>query len=468
MRTPCVVALIVMASTASSTWAQTQSGVNDWSVFLALRHTEELDRIRNDIPVPDRKSDGADVGISFATRTPRSSVGVSGRIGANAYEDDRFQTQVTYGVGFSWNYRASSRSNMRLSQTFNKNLRLETLANLGLVPNDFATTGANTTWSFQQQSGPSTSWSAGLGYQFIELKNLTPIRGSQIVLDEQPFGDEISIPLIDATAPTELELPDGEQEILRILATEGLANRSTRSQNAYATFGLNHSIGRHTTVGFSANGGYRTIDSSFAQDGPAGSVQLFIQRAFTIANAVSASYTVQRSFVIDPNTTIQTLFGGWTYAPEDSSVSATLFGGVSRYNAEGNPSTMQPVANAALAGNLTKSTTANISYRRQFSMPLGFGRSLLIDYANAGITQSFGTRVDASATIGASFGTDPLDEDSQFDTRRAGGSVTARIVGGLRFGTSYYYVENEQRTSVSGFDETYRNWSVYLTFAANF
>ncbi len=247
-----------------------------------------------------------------------------------------------------------------------------------------------------------------------------------------------------------------------------MADRRARSQNAYASFGLNHSTGRYTTLGFSINGGYRSIDSTFAQDGPAGSVQLFIQRALGLASAVSAGYTFQRSFVIDPNTTIQTLFGGWTYSPEDSSVSATLFGGASRYDAEGGPSATQPVANASLAGNLTQSTTASISYRRQFSMPLGFGRSLLIDYANAGITQSFGTRVDASATIGASYGTDPLDEDSQFDTRRAGGELTARIIGGLRFGTSYYHVENEQRRSGGAFDETLNNWSIYLTYSADF
>ncbi len=203
-RAPYLVALILMTTSASSTLAQTQSGGNNWSVFLTLRHTEELDRVRNDILFPDRVSNGADAGITFATRTRRSNVGFFGRVGANVYLDDLFQNQVTYGAGFSWNYRASSRSNMHLSQAFNKNLRLETLANLGFVPNDFGTTSATTTWSFQQQSGPRTSWSAGLGYQFIELTNLTPIRGSQIVLDEQPFGDEISIPLIDATAPAEL------------------------------------------------------------------------------------------------------------------------------------------------------------------------------------------------------------------------------------------------------------------------
>ena len=218
-RAPYLVAFILMTTTASSTLAQTQSGGNNWSVFLTLRHTEAIDCVQNDIATPDRIQNGADAGISFATRTQRSNVSFFGRVGANVSQDDRFQNQATYGVGFAWNYRTSSRSNMRLSQAFNKNLRLETLANLGVVPNDFNTTSATTTWSFQQQSGPRTSWSAGMGYQFTELNNVTPLGGSQIVLDEQPFGDEISIPLIDATAPAELELPDGEQEILRILAT---------------------------------------------------------------------------------------------------------------------------------------------------------------------------------------------------------------------------------------------------------
>ena len=467
-RAPYLVAFILMTTTASSTLAQTQSGGNNWSVFLTLRHTEAIDRVQNDIATADRIQNGADAGISFATRTQRSNVSFFGRVGANVSEDDRFQNQATYGVGFAWNYRTSSRSNMRLSQAFTKNLRLETLANLGVVPNDFNTTSATTTWSFQQQSGPRTSWSAGMGYQFTELRNLTPIGGSQIVLGEQPFGDEISIPLIDATEPAELELPDGEQEILRILATEGLTDRRARSQNAYLSFGLNRSIGRSTTLGFSMNGGYRSIDTRFAQDGATGRVQLFIQRALGLSSAASVGYTFQRSFVIDPNTTIQSLFVGWTYSPEDSSLSATLFGGASRYDAEGNPGTTQPVANASLAGNLTQSTTTIISYRRQFSMSLGFGRSLLIDYGQAGITQRFGTRVDASATIAASYGSDPLDEDSQLDTRRAGGALTVRIVGGLRLGTSYFYAENEQRTLVSGSQGSYKNWSLYLTYSADF
>jgi hypothetical protein len=101
-------------------------------------------------------------------------------------------------------------------------------------------------------------------------------------------------------------------------------------------------------------------------------------------------------------------------------------------------------------------------------MSLGFGRSLLIDYGQAGITQRFGTRVDASATIAASYGSDPLDEDSQLETRRAGGALTVRIVGGLRLGSSFFYVENEQRTLVSGFEGSYKNWSLYLTYSADF
>lgn len=465
---PYVVAFFLMNSTALSTFAQAQSGGNKWNAFVTVRHTEELDRVRNDEPVPDLISNGADAGLSFATRTERSNVAFFGRAGANIYDDESFENQATYGAGFAWNYRTSSRSTMSLTQVVNKNLRLDTLSNLGVVANDFSTLSASTSWSFQKQSGPRTSWNAGLSYQFAEMTNSTPIPGSQIVLNEQPFGDEISIPLIDTTAPAEAVLPDGEQEILRALATEGLADPSVSWHNASASFGLNHAVGQHTTMGFSVNGGYRTIDSSFGQDGTAGAAKLFIQRALGVSNSVNAGYTFQRSFVVDPNTTIQTLFGGWSYATEDSGITANLSGGASRYEAQGNPATTQPVANVYLGGNLTQSTTASISYRRQFSMPTGVGRSLLTNYAHATIAQSFGSRVNASATIGASYGADPLDDDSKFETRRAGGDLSVGIVAGLSLGGSYYYVENEQRSSGIGFEETLRNWSLYLSYSADF
>ena len=51
-RAPYLVAFILMTTTASSTLAQTQSGGNNWSVFLTLRHTEAIDRVQNDIATP--------------------------------------------------------------------------------------------------------------------------------------------------------------------------------------------------------------------------------------------------------------------------------------------------------------------------------------------------------------------------------------------------------------------------------
>ena len=51
---------------------------------------------------------------------------------------------------------------------------------------------------------------------------------------------------------------------------------------------------------------------------------------------------------------------------------------------------------------------------------------------------------------------------------RAGGALTVRIVGGLRLGTSYFYAANEQRTLVSGSQGSYKNWSFYLTYSADF
>jgi hypothetical protein len=466
-RTTYVVTLMLTATMISSASPQTQSPEDPWSLSLSLRETRESDRDLNGDPSEDRVIDGADATIGYSTRTERSNVGFMGRVGGNMYQDEAFQDQLTYGAGFSWNYRTTERSQMSLTQSVNKNLRLDTLSNLGVTTNDLNTLSANTQWSFQGQSGPRTSWSTGLSYNYIELTSPAPIPGSQIVLDEQPFGDEISIPLIDASDPAQVELPNGETNILRILATEGVSGRGTNAHEGYASFGLNHSIGQRTSLGFSVNGGYRSIDTSQAQDGPVAVVQMFLQQATTTSSAVSGAYTFQRSFVIDPNITIQTLFTGWSYSPNDSSVAISLFVGASRYDAEGVDTTTQPVANASATGNLTPSTSVSASYRRQFSMPLGFGQSLLVDYADVNINQAIGSRVNAIASAGMSLGTDPLDDGSKLDTLRAGGSVTVRIVGGLSAGTSYFYVENEQQTSISRFDDSYKTWSFYLAYGTN-
>ena len=457
-----------MLMSARSSVAQTQTDRYGWSTTASVTHTQEVNRVRNDEPFPNRIWNGLDAGLTFTTRTPRSLFGVYGRVGANVFDDQQFENQLTYGAGFTWDYRTSSRSNMSLTQSFNKNLRLDTLSDLGLVPNDFNTTSATTTWSFQQRSGPRTSWSVGAGYSFTELGNRTPIRPSQIVLNESPFGNEISIPLIDTSAPTEIDLPNGEEQILRILTTEGLVDRTARSQTLYGSFGLNHAIGERTKIGFNVNGGYQTINTSVAGDGPASRAQAFFQRALTTSNFANVGYTFERSFVVEPQTTIQTLFGGWTYASDSSSFSATVFGGASRFQADGAEAATQPVANVSVSGNLTPSTSASASYRRQFTMPLGFGRSLLMDYTSANLTQTFGARVTASIDAGGSFGSDPLVEGSQIDTRRAGANASVRIVGGLRAGANYYYIQNEQVAEDFSVFETYGTWSVYISYGADF
>ena len=68
---------------------------------------------------------------------------------------------------------------------------------------------------------------------------------------------------------------------------------------------------------------------------------------------------------------------------------------------------------------------------------------------------------------GLSFGSDPLEESSQRNTRRAGGSLTIQLIGGLRFGTSYFYSEIEQRRAFSNVDEKRKNWSFYLNYSTD-
>ena len=201
--------------------------------------------------------------------------------------------------------------------------------------------------------------------------------------------------------------------------------------------------------------------------GTNGSARAIFQRTTSVSSAVSIGYTFSRTFVVDPSVAVHTLFAGWRYSPRTSSLSISLFGGASRWEAEGLPATTSPVANASISGALTSSTAAGLSYRRQFSVPRGFGRSLLIDYFNANLAQQIGARISAGVMAGASFASQPLDESLQRNTRRVGGRLSIRLIGGLRLGTSYFYTETEQRRALSTVDNERKNWSVHLNYSTD-
>lgn len=454
--------VIITARSASS-----QSGINDWGVFLSLRETRQFDRTNNDVPVEDRIADSASTGFSYSTRTEHSSFVANGRVGVNVQRkpETNQRERLNYGGGLAWNYQPSARSQMRLSQRVSKNIRLETLSNLGVLAGNFDTLTATTSWSFQHQSGPRTSWNTSLGYGYREIDNPDPVAGSQIVLDEDPFGEDVAIPLDISNESDVLEPPDGENDVLRILATEGFIETNARSHRGSASFGLNHSFTQRTSLNVGAGAGYRSIDSSSPRGGTFGSFRATLQNSIRASSAISAGYTLSRTLVADPGVAVQTLFGGWSYSPSTSSLSIRLFGGASRYESAGGPATTTPVANATLSGAVTSSTTAGLSYRRQFSVPQGFGRSLLIDYLNANLAQQFGGRVSARIMAGASFGSQPLDETEQRNTLRAGATLTVKLVGGLNVGTSYFHTELERRNAVSEVKDTRKNWSIYLNFA---
>lgn len=438
---------------------------NDWSVFVRLRETRQFDRTNDGVPVEDRTADSASAGLSYSTRTQRSTFGANARAGVNAQREPATDQRLTYGAALAWTYQPSERSEMRLSQNVSRNLRLETLSDLGVFTGNFDTLTATTSWGYQLQSGPRTSWNANLGYGYRQIDNAEPVDGSQIVLDEDPFANDVAIPVDVADDSDILEISDGEDDLLQILATEGFVDTNPRSHRGSASFGLNHSFTQRTSLNVGAGAGYRSITSSNSRGGTFGSVRAALQNNVTVSSAVSVGYTLSRTLVDDPGIAVHTLFGGWSYSPTTSSLSINLFGGASRYESGPGESTTTPVATATLSGALTSTTTAGLSYRRQFSVPQGFGRSLLIDYFNANLTQDFGARVSARLMSGVSLGSQPLDELDQRNTLRVGGSLSVDLIGGLSVGTSYFYTEIERRSAVGNFDDKRQNWSIYLNFA---
>jgi hypothetical protein len=154
------------------------------------------------------------------------------------------------------------------------------------------------------------------------------------------------------------------------------------------------------------------------------------------------------------------------YQPTGKRISLTLSAGAGYYQAESIASQVTPVVTTVFSAGLTQTTQVSAQYRRQFSQALGFGRSLLIDYANLALSQKFGARVDLNLQGGASFGTDPLFEGSRYDAAQAGATLTWRMLESLIVGTSFQVLEHEQTDASGQSSGHFKMWSGYITYTS--
>ena len=447
-----------------------QEPPTEWTFSLGARESNEFSRINDGIPQDDRIMDAVSASLGLSTRTARDRFGLFGRVGANLYREDDARERLNFGAGLSWGRQFSPRSHSNLSLAVDRGFRAETLSSLGLLApgaDTFATTAA---WALQHQVAPRTSFSTSLGYHHIRLESDEPIFGSQIVPGAPPFIDDFP-PLPGPADDGILVVPDVEDTVVDILATEGLSANQTNSHLANAGFGVNHRLSEYASWGFDMVGGYRTFDSETSEiedrrEGAQAALRLWAQRRVGQSTTVGSSYQVSRSLVLEPTTTIQSLVASYGYAPSGRSISLNLSAGAGYYQAESVSSQVTPVVDASFAAGLTRATRMGAAYRRQFSQSLGFGRTLLIDYVNLTLTQNFGPRVDLTLRAGGSFATDPLLEDSGYDVVQAGGTLTWRVLDSLSVGTGFFDLTREQ-TVFDGTSKSTRNlWTVFVTYSA--
>ncbi len=449
--------------------AAAQEPPGEWTLTVGARESNEFSRIENGVKDDqDLILDNVNLGISYSTRTERSQYSLFGRAGANAYRERDERDHFNYGGGFSWLYTPSSRLNSTLSFGADRGFQAETLSNLGVLAPGVDSSAANASWGLQYKTGPRTLVSTELSYEYLRFESDQPIPGSQIVVGQSPFRDEFQ-PLFPERGDGELPVPNAEGEVLDILATEGFLLGPSESHSAFAIFGIGHQFSEYSSLGFDLGGGYRTIDAIESQrqpEGAAGAFRFWAQRRFARSNLFGTSYEFDRSLILDPATTIQTLSGGYAYFPQGKNVSLRLSGGASYYTAENGVSSLTPIADLLFAAGLTRTTQFNASYRRQFAQSLGFGSTLLIDYANVSLAQKFGSKVDFTLLGGATFGADPLIEGSRYDALQAGGTLSYNIVESFQIGTSFFVLKTEQVDRGVPTDTERNLASVFVTYTA--
>lgn len=449
-----------------------QNTTESWSFAFGVREGRELNSILNGVPLEeDAVRDSADVSISYSKARERGAIAFLGRIGTNFLRDDETSdfsnTAVNYGGGLSWSRQLGTRTSSALSLNVSRNFRLETLSTVGGFGRDATGTAGGASWQIQHRSSQRTTWTTGVGYNATRIASATPIQPSQLVLREQPFADSLTSPFNEFSSDGEVNVRDAEDDVLQILATEGLAGTRSTLQSGNVTLGMNRRFTERTSIGFNVSGSYSTLSSDVAErDGAGAQLSAYAQRTVGRSSGVFSSYQFQRSLVLDPSTTIHSVFGGFNYAPENKDLSITASAGASYFQPEAGPSAVSPVGQAQIDGGLTESTGASFSYNRQYSQAIGFGRPYLIDYVSGRLTQSLG-RLSVTASAGASFANDPLQEDVRLNARRAGVSLNLEILSGLSAGTSFFALENERIEPSTRFDDSRRLWSYYLRFSTS-
>jgi hypothetical protein len=444
----------------------------EWTLSIGARESKEFSRVFSGVPEEDLILDNVNLGLAYNSRTERSQYGLFGRAGANAYREGDHRNQFNYGAGFSWSHTPSARFSSTLTFGADRGFQAETLSNLGVLAPGMDSSAAHASWGLQYRTSPRTTFSSSISYDYIRFESDQPIPGSQIVLGQTPFRDEFPRLFPGRPDHDEIPLPDPEGGVIDILATEGFLLGASGSHSGTAIFGVSRQLSEYSSFGLDLGGGYRTIDrgdrgdARFLQEGAQGAFRFWAQRRAGRSSTFGTSYEVGRSLILDPATTIQTLSGGYGFAPEGRNVSLRLIGGASHYLAENGISSITPVVDGTFAAGLSRTTELNILYRRQYSLSLGYGTTLLIDYASMSLTQQFGSKVDLTLSGGASFGTDPLIEDSRYDAAQAGGTLSYKVVESFVVGTSFFVLRTEQSAFFAP-SETKRNLlSLFVAYTA--
>ncbi len=461
---------LVALGASSAAFAQEPQG--EWTLSIGALESNEFSRVFNGVAEEDLILDNANLGLGYRTRTERSEYGLFGRVGANAYREGDSRNDLNYGAGFSWSHTPSARFNSTLTFGADRGFQAQTLSNLGVLAPGMDSSAAHASWGLQYRSSPRTAVSTSVSYDFVRFESDQPIPGSQIVLGQTPFRDEFPRLFPEQQDVEELPLPDAEGGVIDILATEGFLLGASGSHSGTAILGVSRHLSEYSSLGFDLGGGYRTIDRGdrgddrFLQEGAQGAFRFWAQRRVGPSSTFGTSYDVSRSLILDPATTIQTLSGGYGFAPEGRNVSLRLSGGASYYLAENGISSITPVVDSTFAAGISRSTQFNVMYRRQYSQSLGFGSTLLIDYASASLTQEFSPKVSLTILGGGTFGADPLIEGSRYDAVQAGGTLSYKVVESFLVGASFFALRTEQ-AGIGAPSETKRNLaSLFVTYTA--
>jgi hypothetical protein len=432
-----------------------------WNFTARFQEDHSTNLLHETSNGPGDTFDSLTLRLSRTRITPNSRLRLSGWGTGILFRNFTRLDRLQGGVNAFFSYRPSHRASVSLTQSLADGFDPETLT-LGLggfpqvdVKSAFTKVGSTYLVS------PATKMSADFSFDWVRYSASSPFSGSQIII-ENP-GPLVSPP--PTAGDTEIPLPtglEGSQQLLNLLALEGVQTSSLDVLSSRAGLGATHSFSE-TTYG-SANFAYRwtNIQRAASSVSSGGQVEAYgsLSRRLGTRWRLSGRYSYLANAAQNPRVDTQSVAADlqWNFTPEWS-VDGSL--GASYFSQAAGPSRFAPIGGLGVSARYPR-TQLHARYDRFSYQALGLGANQIVDLVAASCSRRISRRATLAVHGDYRHSTDPSTGTFLYDVQYFGATLSWRATRQVHLGARSGFFKEDLATSTSPVSSIV--WNVYAQY----